>query len=204
MKHQDRKDSSAFKTVVLSIVIGAVIGSVIGLLGLLGVIPGDKLEVTTAITIKVCVGFIVLIIDLLLAYALCQPLIRDYIDKHGVRTSGVIEYVREIPRPDQLGEDEWVRKCLFSFTVKYRAGSKEYTKEFPPTPLTSKRELYPLSFEEGKEIPIEYLKRAPSFALIDIEVLKEAWRNENKKSRIHFIMIPIIITAAYIITIVMI
>ena len=204
MKPNRHQDSNAFKMIVRFIIAGAVIGSVIGVVGLAGIIPGDKLETVTEITIKICIGLIVLIIDLLFAVGLCQPLIRRYIDRHGEQTNGVIEYINEIPRPDQLGLDEWVRKVRYSLTVKYYADSKEYSKEFPPTHLTSKRELYPLSFEEGKEISVKYLKIFPMLSILDLDVLKDAWNTENRNARIHLIMIPLIITAMYVNAIVMI
>lgn len=37
-------------------------------------------------------------------------MIRRFIDRHGEQTNGIIKYMNEIPRPDQLGLDEWVRK----------------------------------------------------------------------------------------------
>lgn len=203
MKNHNQ-DSNTFKMIVKFIIAGAVIGSVIGVMGLAGMIPGNKLESVTEITIKICIGLIVLIIDLLFAFGLCQPLIRGYIDKHGEQTNGVIEYVKEIPRPDQIGLDEWVRKVRYSLTVKYNAASKEYRKEFPPTHLTSKRELYPLSFEEGNEIPVKYLKRTPMLSLLDLDILKNAWNSESQTSRIHLLMIPLIITTMYIIAVIMI
>ena len=204
MNNNNHQDSNAFKIIVKYIIVGAVIGSFIGVMGLVGIIPGDKLESVTEITIKTCIGLIVLIIDLLFALGLCQPLIRGYIDKHGKQTNGVIEYVKEIPRPDQLGLDEWIRKVRYSLTVKYYVDSKEYRKEFPPTHLTSKRELYPLSFEEGKEISVKHLERIPMLSLLDLDVLKNAWNIESQTSRIHLIMIPLIITTMYIIVIIMI
>lgn len=203
MKNHNQ-DSSTFKMVVKFIVAGAVIGSVIGVMGLVGIIPDSKLESVTEITIIICIGLIVLIIDLLFALGHCQPLIRGYIDKNGEQTNGVIEYVKEIPRPDQLGLDEWVRKVRYSLSVKYNVDSKEYRKEFSPTHLTSRRELYPLSFEKGKEIPVKYLKRIPMLSILDLDILKNAWNSENQTSRIHFIMIPLIITALYIIAVIMI
>ena len=204
MKNNNHQDSNAFKMIVKFIIAGAIIGSVIGVMGLVGIIPGDRLETVTEITTKICIGLIVLIIDLLFALGLCQPLIRRYIDKNGKQTNGLIEYVNELPRPDQLGLDEWIRKVRYSLTVKYCVDSKEYSKEFPPTHLTSKRELYPLSFEEGKEIPVKYLKRFPMLSILDLEILKAAWNTENRNARIHLIMIPLIITTMYVIAIIMI
>lgn len=204
MKNNNYQDSKAFKMIVKFIIAGAIIGSVIGVMGLVGIIPGDRLETVTEITIKICIGLIVLIIDLLFALGLCQPLIRRYIDKNGKQTNGLIEYVNELPRPDQFGLDKWIRKVRYSLTVKYCADSKEYSKEFPPTHLTSMRELFPLSFEEGKEIPVKFLKRFPMLSILDLDILKDARNTENRNARIHLIMIPLIITTMYIIAIIMI
>lgn len=198
------KNNSPFKMIILWITIGAVIGSLIGILGLSGIIPADKMMSITSITIKVCIGLIVLIIDLLFAWGLCQPFLRKYISDHGEETVGLIEYIREIPRPDQLDVDEWIRKVRYSCTIRYKGNKKEYSKEFPPSHLTSKRELYPLALEEGQEIAIKYLKRIPSLSIIYVDKWIEGWQNETKNDRIHLIMIPSIITALYITAIIMI
>lgn len=198
MQPNDPQDSRAFKMTVKWILAGAVIGSAIGIMGLTGIIPADQMLSVSKTIIKAGIGLIVLIIDFLFAFALCQPLIMGYIEKHGKQTNGIIEHVKEIPRPDQLGADEWVRKAHFSLTVKYRAGTKEYHKEFPQTHLTSKQALYPLSLEEGQEIPVKYLDKIPALSLLDSDILKDARNSENKRSRIFFLMIPLIMTAVYI------
>lgn len=197
MKTDHRKDDKAFRMTVICIIAGAVIGSVIGALGLLGVIPQEYFGSTTEIVIKICIGLIVLIVDLLFIWAICQPMLRGYIDRNGVQTNGEITTVREIPCPDQLYADEWVRKLRYSCTVKYCAGGREYNKEFPPTHLTSKRELYPFALEEGMEIPVRYLRSFPSVSVLDVDVLKNAWKQENQRDRKLFILIPLIITAGY-------
>jgi hypothetical protein len=84
------------------------------------------------------------------------------------------------------------------------AKSKKYRKEYSPTSLTSKRELYPQTIEVGAEIPIKYYKNAPFFSLIDVELIKEGIRKEQKNSKINFIMLPIIITMVYVIALIMI
>ena len=113
MQIYDPQDSRAFRMTVRWILAGAVIGSVTGVMAVAGIIPGDQAAAVSGIVIKADIGIIVLMIDILFACALCQPVIRGYIEKHGRQTIGVIESVKEIPRPDQLGLDEWVRKALF-------------------------------------------------------------------------------------------
>ena len=190
--------------ILIWIISGALIGSFIGALGLAGVISGDKMMTITKVTIEICLGLIVLIIDLLFIWGLCQPFLRKYIDDKGEKAVGMIEDVREIPRPDQLGVDEWIRKVRYSYSICYKANDKDYSKKFPPTHLTSKREMYPLTLEEGQEVAIKYLKRIPTLSVIDIDKLKEGWRNEHKNDRIHLIMIPSMLTAMYITAIIMI
>ena len=204
MQTYDPQDSRAFRMTVRWILAGAVIGSITGVMAVAGIIPGDQAAAVSGIVIKAGIGMIVLIIDILFACALCQPVIRGYIEKHGRQTIGVIESVKEIPRPDQLGLDEWVRKAFFSFTVKYHAGAKEYSKEFPPTPLTSRQALYPLSCEEGQEIPVKYLEKCPKLSLLDSDILKNAQNTESKKSRMFFLMVPLIMTAVYIAAVILI
>lgn len=198
------KEKNSLKILVLWILAGAVIGLLTGALALAGVISGDIMMNVMSVTLKVCIGLIVLIIDLLFIWGLCQPFLLKYIDNNGETTVGVIEYVRKIPRPNQLGVDEWIRKVRYSYTVRYKANNKEYSKEFPPTHLTSKREMYPLTLDKSHEIPIKYLKRIPTLSVIDIDKIKEGRRNETKNDRIHLIMIPSILTAMYITTIIMI
>lgn len=49
---------------------------------------------------------------------------------------------------------------------------------------------------------MKYPDRFPSLAVLDPEGLKRVWYTENKKSKIAVIMIPMIITALYVIAIV--
>ncbi len=204
MKTNHSQDTAHFKPVVKWIIAGAVTGTFIGILALAGIIPGDKLLPICRIVIKAGIGLIILIIDVLFVLAFCRPRIRDYIEKHGKQTDGVIEDVNETVRPDQYGSDEWVRKAIFSVTVKYHARGKEYRKVFSLPHPTSRQALYPIPFEAGQEIPVKYPERFPALAELDPEGLKRVWYTENKKSKIPVIMIPMIITALYIIAVILI
>lgn len=204
MKTNHSQDTALFRLVVKWIIAGAVTGTFIGILALAGIIPGDKLLPVCRIVIKAGIGLIILIIDVLFALAFCRPRIRDYIEKHGKQTDGVIEDVNETVRPDQYGSDEWVRKAIFSVTVKYHARGKEYRKVFSLPHSTSRQALYPISFEAGQEIPVKYPERFPALAELDPDGLKRVWYTENKKSKIPVIMIPMIITALYVIAVILI
>ena len=57
---------------------------------------------------------------------------------------------------------------------------------------------YPLSLEEGQEIPVKYPDKIPALSLLDSDILKDARNSENKRSRISILMIPLIMTAVYI------
>lgn len=131
-------------------------------------------------------------------------MISKYIDEHGTSTTGVIENVVTLTRPDQLRLDEWIKLSRYSITVSYEVNQKKYTKEFPPTILTSKRELYPHSIEKGDSIDLKYLKKNPNLSIVDIEVLKKETTSESENARIHLIMIPLIITVMFIIGVIMI
>lgn len=195
-------NNNPFKLIVIWIIFGAIIGSLIGIFGLLGVIPRAFYESAVPVIIKVCIGIIIAIIDLLFIWALLKPLLDNYIDKNGESTTGIVDNVREIPRPNQLYADEWLRKLRYSCTVSYKVGINEYRKEFPPTFLTSKRELYPLSIETGNKIHIKYLKKIPSFSILDVEQLKLGRKAEFSNDKIYFIVIPSIITAMYVISLI--
>ena len=82
MQPNDPQDSRAFRMTVKWILAGAVIGSAIGIMGLTGIIPADQMLSVSKTVIKAGRGLIVLIIDFLFAFALCQPLIMGYIEKH--------------------------------------------------------------------------------------------------------------------------
>ena len=92
----------------------------------------------------------------------------------------------------------------FACVVSYGTEKEKITKEFPPTPLTSERELYPFSFKEGNEIPIQYLKNHPKMSIINNEKLKTAYKAEHNNDVIYLIMIPTIITALYILALIII
>ena len=198
------KNNNPLKMILLWILLGSVIGSLIGVLGLSGIIPGDIMMNIASITIKIGIGLIVLIIDILCILGLCQPFLRKYINIHGETTDGVIEYVKEIPRPDQLGIDEWIRKVRYSCIIRYIGNEKEYLKEFPPTHLTSKQELYPLTIKEGQKIAIKYLKHMPAISLICVDKLQKGRQNETTNDRKYLIMLPALITALYVTAIIMI
>lgn len=192
-----------FRFLLLCIIIGAAVGSLIGAAGLMGVIPkGIFLSVAGAV-IKLCFGLIVLMIDVLCIFGLMRPIAFQRIDREGRRTAGIIKEVTVTPLPSELGEDEWTQKARFSFTVRYKAGETDIEKQFPPTCLTSRRELYPQSTQQGSEIPVKYLESTPKSSLIDIEYLKAGALWEQKNARVHLIMIPLIITAAFIIVLVL-
>ena len=93
---------------------------------------------------------------------------------------------------------------MLFLTVKYHARGKEYRKVFSSQHLTSRQALYPISFEAGQEIPVKYPERFPALAVLDPDSLKRVWYTENKKSKIPVIMIPMIITALYIIAVILI
>lgn len=190
-------NKSPFKFLAACILGGIAVGSVIGFLGLSGLISKPFFDFLSAAVIKLCIGIIVLIIDLLCIWGLFKPKLDRYIDKNGESVVGVIEDVREIPRPDQLNADEWTKKVRYACVISYKAGSREYKKEFPPTHLTSKQELYPFSLEVGNEISIKYLKKFPSLSQIDAEQLKTGREKESKNDIIHLIMIPLLVTTIY-------
>lgn len=175
-----------FKITLIWIIAGLFIGSAIGIIG-----------VGTNTIIRLCFGGIVLLADILCIYGLLRPAILNSIDKNGEQVIGKIENITVMPRPDQISEDHWVQKARFAFTVSYEVASKKYRKEYPPTCLTSKQELYPQVIEVGEPIPIKYYKKAPRFSLADVDVLKAGSMQEQKKARVLFIMILILMTVLY-------
>ncbi|MBR1384508.1 MAG: hypothetical protein IJ555_11980 [Ruminococcus sp.] len=192
-----------FRFLLLCILIGALVGSLIGAAGLMGLVPKDIFLSVSGAVIKICFGLIVLMVDVLCAFGLLRPLVSQRIDREGKRTAGIINDVTINTLPSELGEDEWTQKARFSFTVHYKAGERDIEKKFPPTCLTSRRELYPQNIEQGSEIPVKYLEITPRSSIIDIEYLKAGALWEQKNARVHFIMIPLIITAAYIIVLIL-
>ncbi len=191
------------KRIIIGITIGIIVGSLIGAMGYYGIIPREFRESTTYITIKICIGLIILIVDLFCIWGLVKPVIDKHIYKNGKSVTGTIESVRKIPHPKYFSEDEWSRPSHFACVVYYNTDKGKITKEFPPTPLTSERELYPFSLEEGNEIPIKYLKNHPKLSIINNDTLKAAYKAEHTNDMIHLVMIPIISTALYILALIM-
>lgn len=192
-----------FKTIIICMAVGIIVGSIIGAMGYYGIIPREFRESVTYTTIKICIGLIILIVDLLCVWGLIKPIIDKHIDKNGESATGIIESVREIPHSKHFSEDEWSRPSHFACVISYSTDKGKITKEFTPTPLTSKREMYPFSFEEGNEIPIKYLKNHPKLSVINIDKLKAAYKSEHSNDIIHLVMIPTIITVLYILAIIM-
>ena len=202
LKGQNMMKKNPVKIILIWIITGVLIGTLIGIIGVIGHIPKDKFLSFTGMIIRLCLGAIVLLIDSLCIWALLRPTIIKHIDRNGEKIIGKIENITVIPHPDHLGEDNWIQKARFAFIVSYEVDSKKYCKEYSPTCLTSKKELYPQIIEIGEDIPIKYYKKAPQFSLIDINLLKNRLRNEQNNARIHFIMIPIILTSLYVIAII--
>lgn len=190
-------------SIILWIIGGMIIGSFIGLLGYYRVLPENVYDTLSNFTIRLCIGLIVLIVDLLCAWGLIRPIINKYIDNHGESTTGCIDNVVSLTKPDQLQLDDWIKQSRYSFTVSYEVNNKKYTKEFPPTILTSKRELYPHNIDQGNSIEIKYLKNNPKLSIINIDMLKKGAFSEAENSRIHLIFIPLITTVTYIIGLIM-
>lgn len=193
---------SPIKIILIWIVTGILIGTFIGLIGVFGHIPKDHFLSATNMIIRICLGAIVVLVDSLCIWALLRPIILQWIDRKGERAVGRIENITVIPRPNQLGEDDWVQKARFAFVVSYEVDSKKYCKEYSPTCLTSRQELYPQIIEIGEYMPIKYCKKAPKLSLIDIDLLKTGLRNEQNNARVYFIVIPIMITLAYVVSLI--
>lgn len=182
-------------SILIWIVAGILVSSFIAALVYYRIFPKS----ISSVTIKACIGLIILIVDTFCAWGVIRPIISKYIDDHGSSTTGVIENVAVLTRPDQLRVDEWIKQSRYSFTISYKVNQKRYTKEFPPTILTSKCELYPQSINKGDSVGLKYLKKNPNLSLIDIEVLKKGAALEAENARIHLIMIPLMITVIFII-----
>lgn len=181
---------------------GAMTGSLIGAMGYCKIVPHEFRESVTYTTIQICFGLIVAVVDLLCIWGLVKPILDRHIDRHGESVTGMIESLRELPHPDHFDDDEWVRLSRFACVVTYSTDSGKMTKEFPPTPLMSERELYPFAFEEGSEIPIKFLKKHPKLSIIDNCKLKAAYQIEHKKDMLYLVMIPTVITVLYILALV--
>ena len=186
------------KTVIKGIVVGVFIGCAVGVLGLMKVIPlGDYLSLTELI-IKGGIGAIVLIIDVLCVWAFIRPRMTEKIFREGEPVIGRIEESVMISHPKHYGDPERIRPARFSFTVSYSVDGKLYRRELSPTCLTTKRELDPQSTDEGEPIRLKYLKSRPKEVVIDCEALINGMRAEFRASRVHFIMIPVVVTLGYV------
>lgn len=181
------------------IVGGALVGSCIGFLGHSSILPESVASTLPGLTIKVCFGLMLLIIYLLCFWGAMQPAMNRHIDEEGESVTGVIEEVKVLSRPDQINADEWEKLARFAFIVSYEVGEKKYRKEFPPTTLTSKRELYPQSVEKGSPIQLKYLKNRPKRVIIDVDRIKEGTIAETEASQLTLILIPLIASAVFII-----
>ena len=195
------KKSDPFKFVVIFIAAGALVGVLTGVFCVAGDIPEEAFFAVINASLKICIGLMVLIVDLLCVWALLRPFIYNHIDRTGGTTYGKIEDVTVFPYPNQPDVDEWLKKVRYSCTVTYTAGGKTYKKEFSPSALISKRELYPLEFEKGNDVRIKYSKSHPSMSMLDIDVLKSGMKNERKRSRIIFALFAVVITIIYIVTV---
>lgn len=187
-----------FKMILIWILTGILIGSLIGVIGVFGLIPTEHFLQVTNLIITLCIGVIVLLIDCLCIWALIRPAITNRIDRNGAKAIGKIENITVIPRPDQIDEDHWIQKARFALIVSYEVGAQKYSKEFSPTCLTSRQELYPQVIDVGEKIPVKYSERFPRFSLLDVNVLKAGLKKEQKGSKVYFIMIPIVITLVYV------
>ena len=179
------------------VLIGLTFGSLIGSLGYFGILSRDRYDTLSNFTIIICIGLIITIIDLLFFRAIIYRIIINNIEKNGTTTSGKIEEISIIPHPSQLYADEWTKKSRYVLKVSYKAGLKTYKKEFPPTALVSKQELYPVLLEKGSIIELKYSKKRPSFCIIDIDALKEESDLKAKISNAFLLIIPLIITITY-------
>ena len=186
------------KGILLWILAGAAIGSGIGILGVTGIIPGEQLMRVTGLTVHICIGLIVLLIDSLCIWALVRRQILAAVERSGASAAGTVTAVREIPHPGYLTDDDWVRKARFVFTVTYQAENKTYTKEFPPTALLSRQTLYPVLAEPGCSLPVRYSRKHPRFSLIDVNVMIQALKHEQRTTARFFVIIPIVLTTLYI------
>ena len=191
---------------LICIVGGIIIGTLIGAVGLTGVIPEDIFISSSKLIVKICIGAIALIIDILCFWALIiKPGLDKYIKEKGVKCKARIESLTAIPKPGQLGLDSELQKARFVYRISFKEGTKEITKELPPTCLTNRKELSAvIPTKEGEEIDIRYLEKHRSLCMIDNDILYSAIREERKEARIHFIMIPIITNAILITLIILI
>lgn len=192
------KESSSKKLITQWIILGAVIGSIIGVLGVLGVIPGDKLLDMAGQAFWGGIGLIVLIIDALCVWALIRPFMSYGIERKGKAITGKISDIETIVRPDQIGVGEWMQKCRFVLSVTYEVEGVVYTKKFDPTCLTSRQELYPLVLEKDSDIPLKYRRKNPRKVIIDNETITKGICEEQKTNRKAMIIVPLALTLTYV------
>jgi len=102
-------------SIMLWIIGGMIIGSFIGALGYYRVLPENVYNTLSSFTIRLCIGLIVLIVDLLCAWGLIRPIVNKYIDNHGESTTGYIDNVVTLTKPDQLQADDWIKQSRYSF-----------------------------------------------------------------------------------------
>ena len=192
--------NNPFKFLLICIAAGIAVGSVIGVLGLLNVFSQESYMFTVKLLIKLCLGVIVGLVDVLCMWGLIiRPLIDERIKNKGIKTKAIIENITALPRPDKYGLDKEFQKARFVYSVRYGANGKSITAQCVPTCLTSRKELDGiLPIDEGEEIDIKYLKSFPSDFLIDNDILFKAVKEERRESRIHLIMIPLITTIVFI------
>jgi len=188
------------------ILIGALIGSCIGLWGVFSSLGeneeqllSERENVTNVvhIVIAVCIGLIVLMIDLLCIWGAIRPLFMRKIAQNGVLTTGTITEMRVIPHPSALNADEWVQKMMFALVIAYETENGRISKEFSPTCLTSRQALYPQEMEVGAEIAVRYHRRFPKIAVIANEKLLAGQQKESAAGRPLFIAVPVLITTLF-------
>ncbi len=191
-----------FKIILTGIVVGVFIGCMVGVLGLMKVIPLNDYLFATELIIKGSIGLIVLMIDALCVFGLIRPRMTEKIMRNGVRVMGRIEESGMISHPKHISDPESIRPARFRFIVSYSAEGEDFRRELSPTCLTTKRDLLPLSTEEGEQIPLRYIKSRPKEVVIDNETLMNGLIAENKASRVHLIMIPVVVTLAFILAVI--
>ena len=117
-------------SIILWIIGGIFIGSFIGALGYYRVLPENVYNTLSSFTIRLCIGLIVLIVDLLCVWGLIRPIVNTYIDNHGESTIGFIDNVVTLTKPDQLQADDRIKQSRYSFTVSYEVNQKNTQKSF--------------------------------------------------------------------------
>ena len=197
-----KKALNSSKIIMLFIITGVIVGVLIGGFCVVTNTSEETFLTVTSTIIKVCIGLFVLTINILCLCALLRPVFINRIDERGKTTTGVIEDVVVLAHPNQLYVDEWMKKVRYSCTISYEADAKKYLKAFSTTALTSKRELFPLNISKGNNVPIKYCRRFPGMSIIDVDILKRSLKSEQKRYRVFFMIIPIVVTTFYIVSIV--